>query len=365
MPIVGRDSEEAARRLMRGETVAFPTETVYGLGAAAANAEAVAAMYELKNRPKNHPCIVHLHSFSDAKQWAEVPQAAQKLAAAFMPGALTLLLRAKPAAKNVARGETIALRVPSHPLARALLKKVGEGIAAPSANRFGKISPTNAAHVFSEFADAESLYILDGGSCEVGLESAIVSCLDGRVAVVRPGVISAAQISEAAQTPLSPPPVVAAPGNLRNHYAPQKPFFILPPDSFAAKNAEQFLQQFSQTAINSQTAKLFLQQFPANATNEKSAELSLQQFPAHAKLFLQKCAVLSRVRPPAISPELWRCAAKDPREYARDLYAFLRELDATAADCIIAELPPAKPEWTAIRDRLLKAAGKNDNPPPS
>ncbi len=325
MPIVGRDSKEAARRLRRGETVAFPTETVYGLGAAAANPDAVAAMYELKRRPKTHPCIIHLHSFADAKKWAKVPKIAEQLAAAFMPGALSLIL---PSRKNTE--DTVALRVPSHPLAQKMLAEFGEGIAAPSANRFGKLSPTRAAHVFAEFADAESLYILDGGPCEVGLESAIVSCLDGRVAVVRPGVISAAQIAEAAQTPLSPPPAVAAPGNLRNHYAPRKPFFVLPSDSFSAKNAKQFLQH--------------LQKFSADAKDAES--------------FSQKPAVLSRFRPSAVAPELWRRTAGNPREYARDLYAILRELDATNAECIVAEFPPDAPEWAAIRDRLSKAAGE-------
>ena len=316
MPLVGRDIDEAARRLLRGEPVAFATETVYGLGAAAANPRAVSAMYRMKNRPRAHPCIIHLADFSAASEWAEVPPSAQKLAAAFMPGALTLLLPAKPSAKHVGDGRTVALRAPAHPLAQKLLARTGEGIAAPSANRFGKLSPTCAAHVRAEFADEESLYILDGGQCEVGLESAIVSCLDGRVSVVRPGVISAAQIAAAAQTPLSPPPAVAAPGNLRSHYAPQKPFFVAPPDSFSAAGIKKFGEKFGDNA-----------------------------------------AVLSRRRPCEIPPSLWRRAADAPREYARNLYAILRELDALAAECIVAELPPDSPEWTAARDRLFRAAG--------
>lgn len=312
MPQIGRDIDEAARRLRRGEPVAFATETVYGLGALAANSAAVAAMYAMKWRPRSHPSIVHLQSFAAAEEWAHLPPAAQKLAAAFMPGPLTLLLSAKPAAGIAASAaNAIALRVPSHPMARALLAKTGAGIAAPSANRFGKISPTSAAHVCAEFADAESLYILDGGAAQIGLESAIVSCLDGRVAIVRPGALSAAQIAEAAQMPLSPPPAVAAPGNLRTHYAPRTPLFVRPPDSLRAA--------------------IFAKEF-----GEKTA------------------AVLSRDCPQ--TAKLWRRAAENPREYGRNLYAFLRELDEAAADCIIAEMPPDSPEWAAARDRLWKAA---------
>ena len=311
MPIVGQNIDEAARRLLRGEAVAFATETVYGLGAMAENKNAMAAMYALKRRPKNHPSIVHLHSFADAAQWAEIPQTARYLAAAFMPGALTLLLPAKKKVAN-ANAETIALRVPSHPVANALLKKIGGGVAAPSANRFGKISPTSAAHVCAEFADEKSLYILDGGAAEIGLESAIVACLNGCVSVVRPGMLTADEIAAAAKTTLSPPPPVAAPGNLKTHYAPQKPLFISPP---ALLNSEKFANQFGRNA-----------------------------------------AVLSRICPPDADAVLWRAAAKNPRDYARNLYALLRELDDTAADCIVAETPPDSPEWIATHDRLQKAA---------
>lgn len=317
MPIVGRDIDEAARRILRGETAAFATETVYGLGARADDANAIQKMYALKRRPKNHPSIVHLHSFSEAEQWADIPRAARKLAAAFMPGALTLLLPARADIKYAAAdGKTIALRVPSHPVARALLAKTGVGIAAPSANRFGNLSPTSAAHVCAEFADEKSLYVLDGGAAEIGLESAIVACLDGRVSVVRPGMLTAEQISAAAQTPLSPPPQIPAPGNLKTHYAPQKKLFVAPPEVL---HSETFIKQFG-----------------------------------------TKAAALSRVCPARVDSVLWRAAAEDPREYARNLYALLRELDATAAECIVAETPPATSEWTAARDRLQKAAGAKD-----
>lgn len=301
MAEIGVDVEWAARRLLAGKLAAFATETVYGLGALAENADAVAAMYQLKGRPRGHPCILHLADFGEADKWADIPPAAQKLAAAFMPGALTLVLPAKKNATVFAGQKTAAIRVPQHPTAQKLLQKTG-GLFAPSANRFGKLSPTTAAHVLAEFPDAD-LYVLDGGACGLGMESAIAGCLDGRLFLLRPGAVAAADIEAAAGMRLSPPPDIAAPGRLKTHYAPRKRLRILaaaPPDNIA---------------------------------------------------------VLSRRRPKTTPPRLWRRAAEEPRAYCRQFYALLRELDATDAAGIAAEMPPDLPAWAAARDRIARAAG--------
>lgn len=298
-PVIGGDINEAARLLLAGKPVAFPTETVYGLGALAENPNAVAAMYALKGRPRGHPCILHVADFGEAARWAIIPPPAQKLAAAFMPGPLTLLLPAK----NPAAGKTIAVRVPQHALAQKLLQKTG-GVFAPSANRFGKISPTAAAHVRDEFPHAD-LYILDGGACAVGIESAIAGCLDGKLFMLRPGAILAEDISQTAGMPLSPPPNIAAPGRLQTHYAPRKPLQIMD------KNTP----------------------------------------------WQNTMAALSFSRPPNIPPARWRRADTCPQIYAKKLYALLRELDKTNAESIGVETPPATTAWNAARDRIFRAAG--------
>ena len=306
-PQIGDDVQHAAQLLRGGEVVAFATETVYGLAAAVECPRAVAKMYALKKRPQNHPSIVHLHSFADAAAWAEISPAAQKLAKQLMPGALTLLLPAKSGAPKtaVSADGLVALRVPAHPLARQLLEMTAGGVLAPSANRFGGVSPTTALHVAAEFADSP-LYILDGGACQVGLESAIVSCIDDKVAVVRPGMLSAAEIAQTANTTLSAPPKVAAPGQLVVHYAPRKPLHL--------------------------------------ADSKSIADLS------------QTAAVLSRCCPPQVPKSQWRQSAQAADDYARQLYALLRELDATDAECIVVEKPSAAPHWDAVHDRLMRAS---------
>ncbi len=316
-PQIGVDVDFAARLLRGGKLAAFATETVYGLGALASDKKAVAAMYALKGRPSAHPSIIHLADFGEAEKWARIPPAAKKLAAAFMPGALTLLLPGLS-------GGAVALRVPAHPQARLLLQKTGGGIAAPSANRFGKISPTTAAHVRAEFPRAD-LYILDGGECALGIESTIAGCLDGRLFLLRPGAVAAEDIAAAAEMPLSPPPAIAAPGRLPSHYAPRKPLAL-----------------FSAEALHAMPPVLRLKLPPPRGETEIAAA---------------EAAVLSRRRPAKTAPELWRNAAACPREYARRLYGLLRELDETPAPAILAETPPETPEWAAIRDRLTRASG--------
>ena len=306
MPIIGTDVEAAAAKLRRGELVAFATETVYGLGADAQSPPAMAKLYALKGRPANHPVIVHLPDFAQATKWAaEIPPAAENLAAAFMPGPLTLLLPATPhAVLTTGGGDTVALRVPSHPLAQRLLAAFGGGIAAPSANRFGRLSPTAAAHVVDEFAATDDLYVLEGGQSTVGLESAIVACLHGTVSILRPGVLSAEKIAEVAgQSLLLPPSDLRAPGRLPRHYAPHTPLLLS----------------------------------------------------AHCPQLPDKMiAAFSRHCPPGVAGNFWRCAPANAADYAHCLYATVRELDELQADFLWVELPPSS--WHAVRDRLSRMA---------
>ena len=311
-PVAGADIAEAVRRLRAGRLVAFPTETVYGLGADARNDQAVAALYRLKGRPRGHPVIVHAAEFLPAaKEWAaDIPDIARKLAARFMPGPLTLILPRRPGAPSAPAGggSGIALRVPSHPVARALLATFDGPLAAPSANRFGRISPTSAAHVADEFPN-ESIFILDGGDCPGGLESAIVDC---RVpALLRPGPVAEEEIAAAAGVSLLPPPQNArAPGLLPRHYAPKTPLKL-------AAGSE--LLEAAKT---------------------------------------RNIAALSESRPPGLRPDKWRRAESDPQTRGRNLYRNLRALDAAGAELILAEIPPDTPEWRTIRDRLTRAAAK-------
>ena len=224
--------EEAASLLNAGELVAFPTETVYGLGADASNPEAVARIFAAKGRPTSHPLIVHVSNFTAARAFAsDVPDSAVRLAEAFWPGPLTLVLpKSGRAPASVTGGQsTVALRAPAHPVARALLAAFGRGIAAPSANRYGRISPTRAADVLEELGGRVAL-VLDGGDCEVGLESTIVACLGGRVTLLRPGSVSRSQVADvvgAVDDPDASSP--RAPGRQRSHYAPGTPLEVVEP----------------------------------------------------------------------------------------------------------------------------------------
>ena len=229
------DIDAAARALRAGDLVAFPTETVYGLGADARNPEALRKVYALKGRPATHPLILHLHSAAELGQWvAEVPPAARRLAARFWPGPLTLVLRRAAGVSDVLTGgqDTLAVRVPAHPVARALLQAFGGGIAAPSANRYGRVSPTRAEHVREEFADG--LQVLDGGDCEIGLESSIVSLTGAQPLLLRPGAIPRAaleaELGEPLRTAMPDPAGTTAPrmpGSTPQHYAPQTPLTLV------------------------------------------------------------------------------------------------------------------------------------------
>lgn len=310
----------AASILRAGGLVAFPTETVYGLGADAANPVAVARLYRVKGRPLQHPVIVHFASAAEAFEWArQVPPAARKLAERFWPGPLTLILRrAKHVGDFVTGGEdAVGLRVPSHPVAQALLAAFAgddggrrySGIAAPSANRFGHVSPTTAAHVRADLG-AEVDWILEGGASEVGIESTIIDLSRGRPALLRPGRILAGEIAEALGVSVSEGRAGAPrhSGGLARHYAPKT------------------------------AARLV----PAHALDAEIARAS-----GHV-------AVLAFSRPDERAAT-WRRMPTEPSAYARSLYAALRELDAAGCDEILIEAPPEAPEWAAVRDRLQRA----------
>jgi len=313
--------DRAAALLAEGELVAFATETVYGLGARADDDAAVAKIFAAKGRPSEHPLIVHVLDATDAQRFAgELPALAQRLVAAFWPGPLTIIVprRADIGAAAAGGQSTIGLRCPSHPVARSLLQAARErgvpGVAAPSANRFGRISPTLAAHVVDEFGD--ELAVLDGGACPVGIESSIVDCSRGHPVLLRPGQLTRERIEAAAGEPLREPGADAprASGTLEAHYAPR--------------------------------AKLRLMTGPMLNT-------ALQLLgPDPLKL-----AVYSRSVPLNVAPGVrHRRMPARPEDAAHELFSVLRELDAEGAQLIWVEEPPADPAWEGVRDRLRRAA---------
>ena len=232
---------ESAAALLDGRLVAFPTETVYGLGVDATSKAAVAHLYQVKGRPSDHPLIVHISSMTNLDKWArEIPEYAIKLARTFWPGPMTLILPRTNLAKDFISGnqDSVGIRVPSHPLASALLKEFEElgglGVAAPSANRFGKVSPTTASDVFEELSSylSPSDLILDGGPCEVGVESTIINCIQDIPQILRPGAVTATMISNLIGlkvnqiTTSSNKSTIKASGLLQSHYAPKAKVFL-------------------------------------------------------------------------------------------------------------------------------------------
>jgi L-threonylcarbamoyladenylate synthase len=305
---------DAVAVLRRGGLVAFPTETVYGLGADASNPAAVARIYRVKGRPPGHPVIVHIADAGQLSRWArEISGHAARLAARFWPGPLTLVLRRASGVGDELTGgqETIGLRVPGHPVALALLRKFGGGIAAPSANRFGRISPTSAEHVRRDLGSDVDM-ILDGGPCEIGIESTIIDLSRGRPVLLRPGRIGAGDIAEALgvapESPDSDAP--RAPGALRSHYAPRKPLRLVGSPEWELR------------------------------IRAGSPGRGVMSF---------------RARPAGDVSVIWIAAPSDPERYGHDLYANLRALDSSGCDEILVEEPPGSAEWTAIRDRLSRA----------
>lgn len=315
--------DAAARALEAGELVAFPTETVYGLGADAENPAAVAAIYAAKGRPQDHPVIVHLAPEAPLDYWAcDIPAEAQALADAFWPGPLTMILKRAPNIPDAVSGgqDTVGLRCPSHPVALALLRafKGGKGgVAAPSANKFGHVSPTLAQHVHDEFdRDGSVAMVLDGGAAQVGIESTIVDlsrlATHGPV-LLRPGHISAEAIAAVIDRLPSAPDAAAprASGTLESHYAPHTP-------------------------VAMQEHAVLLHTLAAlHGAGRKVALIHMHDMPAtHAALRL-----------PAA-----------PAGFAHALYAALRAMDGQGADVILVEAPPQDGEWLGVNDRLRRAA---------
>jgi L-threonylcarbamoyladenylate synthase len=308
--------DEAVAKLLNGEVVAIPTETVYGLAADATNESALRQIYTIKQRPADNPLIVHISHISQVNDWAaEFSPLAQKLAGAFWPGPFTLVLPAKDNVSSIVRaGEpTVALRVPSHPLALQLLKQSGLGLAAPSANKYTQLSPTTAAHV--ETGLGERIPVLDGGACQVGIESTIVSVISDDWQLLRHGMITEPEIAAIAGKPalISLESLPKAPGQHLLHYSPKTPIKLF--DSVEA------LIQYQQ---NSQ----------------------------------QSCALLLM---DDIAPNKWLTAEivrlpRNPAIVAEQLYGILHHLDTLNVAQLLVQLPPKAPEWLAILDRLTRAA---------
>jgi len=314
----------AVRALSAGELLGLPTETVYGLAADAASDAAVARIFAAKGRPSNHPLIVHVAEASGAAHFAaSVPDFAHKLIDAFWPGPLTLILPRRAGVGTAAAGgqDSIGLRCPSHPVAQAVLRACAaqglHGLAAPSANAFGRVSPTTAAHVQAEFGDG--LLVLDGGACDVGIESTIIDCTRGAPVLLRPGGISRAQVEAACGQALRSKDELAAPdprasGTLEAHYAPAAPVRLM--DAKALQTALDLL-------------------------GADAAHIGIY---SRAILRTRSSGVLRRRMP------------DDAAATAQQLFAVLREFDAQGARLIWIETPPDTPEWEGVRDRLQRAS---------
>ena len=305
---------DAAKSLLSGNLVAFPTETVYGLGADASNESAVNKIYKAKGRPADHPLIVHISNINLLGKWAkDIPEYAIKLARSFWPGPMTLILPRTDLAKDFITGgqNNVGIRIPNQTLALALLsefeKQGGLGIAAPSANRFGAVSPTTAAAVEAELGKylGANDQILDGGSCEVGVESTIIDCTGSTPIILRPGAITAAMIFAAtALEPISTNKVdIKAPGLLESHYSPK-------------------------------------------------AKVILDQTPERGDGFI----ALSKIKTPEGVIRL--ASPKNNEEYAKVLYQALRSADSQQLKVVHAQLPIGNDIAVAIRDRLTKSANK-------
>ncbi|MEP7313753.1 MAG: L-threonylcarbamoyladenylate synthase [Pseudomonadota bacterium] len=313
--------EAAVEALRDGELVAFPTETVYGLGANAANPAAVRKVFELKGRPPSHPVIVHIDDRKYLHRWArEITPQAEKLAEAFWPGPLTLVLPRADGVHDVVTGgqDSIAIRIPSHPMAQQLLNAFGGGIAAPSANRYGRLSATRPEHVRDEFGDAVRV-VLDGGESQVGLESTIVSCVGEVARLLRPGAVTLAQLRRVLGEVLvgadSTSPRV--PGSPLAHYAPLTPVALVPGGELDGL-ADSLSDGGQRIAVLAQRLPLKTYQYVT-----------------------------------------WINAGKRADAYAHDLYANLRALDKAGCARILVQEVPGDERWDAVRDRLVRAAAND------
>ena len=349
VPLIAQPTDESIARavacLHAGEAIGLPTETVYGLAADASSIDAVSMIFSAKGRPVDHPLIVHVPSAEDAKSWAaEWPETADKLARAFWPGPMTLIVKRAAHVLDAVTGgqDTVGLRVPSHPVAQAVLKLFGNGrrgLAAPSANQFGQVSPTTAAHVAAEFPD-RSFLILDGGACEVGVESTIIDVSGASVRVLRPGRVRASEIEQVLGTALAENGEQApradlrgtpradvrgtprVPGTLASHYAPKTQTLML-----ATARLKMQLRAFRQAQDRGPMRCVITHSFDAE---------------------------------PAERVRVIRVAA-DAETWERELYALLRALDEERYGTLIIEAPPTTPEWEAVNDRVKRATQRDSD----
>ena len=314
------DLERAAGLLRAGRLVAFPTETVYGLGADASNPQAVDGIFRAKGRPADHPIIVHLPRAGDLRHWARhVPDAAWRLADVFWPGPLTLVLqRAEGVCDAITGGqETVGLRVPGNRVALELLRLFDGALAAPSANRFGHVSPTTAAHVLEAFRGDEVAAVVDGGPCSVGVESTIVDLSGPRARLLRHGMIRIEAIETELGAPLERLADQQGPrasGRLQSHYAPGAPLELVDADALVGRAG-------ACAAAGERVAVLARREAPSNVANPGWTEMPRQ-----------------------------------PVQFARALYAALRRADSGHPDRILVEATPRSDDWEAIADRLSRAA---------
>jgi L-threonylcarbamoyladenylate synthase len=318
IPTVERDPVLIAVEVLReGGLVALPTETVYGLGADAENELAVRQIFAVKGRPASHPLIVHISAADHLEAWARmVPDEARTLAKEFWPGPLTLVLPKKRRVSHAVTGgqDTVGLRVPAHPLTQRVLVAFGGGIAAPSANRFGQVSPTTAEHVRKDLGD-DIDYILEGGPCTVGLESTIVDLSGSEPAVLRPGGLAIEEIERVLgkRVPIRDNPAVRVPGQLASHYAPRAGLVLAEPGDVAS-SAKDLQRDGRRVAVI--------------APGEVDIPEGVTRFEVPA----------------------------EPQGFARELYRLLREVDAAGFDVIVAAAPPESGLGVAVRDRLRRAA---------
>lgn len=324
---ISKQIQNAKQALLSGKLVVFPTETVYGLGTNANDPEAVSQIFRAKGRPSSHPVIVHIGKLEQLSQWAiNIPREAYLLAKRYWPGPLTLILESAPSVSGIITGgqATIGVRIPRHPIALELLEAFGSGIAAPSANTFGRLSPTSVNQISSDIAYAADV-ILDGGVCEVGIESTIVDLSGSTARILRPGMLSIDEIKlvlgedvcATAET------IFQFPGGCNAHYAPITPLFLLSSNMIASI-----------------------------ASNRPGTQPIV--------------AVVCSTRMNLPSGYIQKFLPRDPTVWARQLYATLRKFDLMEPECIIVEIPPKRPEWIAILDRLSRAAspssGLKDRP---
>jgi len=310
--------DESIQRIQQGGVVAIPTETVYGLAADASQPEAVKRIFSIKGRPADHPLIVHIGSVAQVHDWAEdIPDIFWPLAEHFWPGPLTFILKKKPQVSKLITGgqDTIALRIPSHKKVLQLLVALKCGLAAPSANRFGHVSPTTAQHVIDEFGD-DIDGVIDGGACEVGIESTILDLTIKQPRILRPGQISQQQIEDFLGQFLSTMKQQSprAPGMLKAHYAPTTPLVLV-----------------EKAALESQLIKLLEDNLKINVWSVSRPQ---QQ---HENIF-------------------WQPSPIDSNKFAKILYHQLRQFDQTSADITLIQCPPELPEWCGVMDRLTRAA---------